>query len=120
MAIAVGNDAQFVRLLEVLGLDAEGRYATNAGRVAARAGAGPVARGRDRQLASGTSWSHALRAADVPAGPVASVGEALRAMEAAHDGALGAGGAAEMRLAPDPIRLDGESLPLRGVTAAAG
>ena len=36
LAIAVGNDAQFARLLEVLGLDAEGRYATNAERVAAR------------------------------------------------------------------------------------
>ena len=30
LAIAVGNDAQFARLLEVLGLDAEARYATNA------------------------------------------------------------------------------------------
>ena len=40
VAIAVGNDAQFARLLEVLGLDAEGRYATNAERVAARARAG--------------------------------------------------------------------------------
>ena len=35
LAIAVGNDAQFA-LLAVLGLDAAGRYGTNAERVAAR------------------------------------------------------------------------------------
>ena len=77
LAIAVGNDAQFARLLEVLGLDAEGRYATNAERVAAREELVPwlsaaiEGRGRDELV-------EALRAADVPAGPVASVGEALR------------------------------------------
>ncbi|HEX6475014.1 MAG TPA: CoA transferase, partial [Candidatus Limnocylindria bacterium] len=48
-----------------------------------------------------------------------SVGEALRGMEAAHDGAW-VQGAAPMRLAPDPIRLDGESLPLRGAPPLLG
>ncbi len=61
----------------------------------------------------------ALRAADVPAGPVASVGEALRSMEAAHDGHW-VQEASPMRLAPDPIRLDGESPPLRGVPPLLG
>ena len=111
LAIAVGNDAQFARLLEVLGLDAEVRYTTNAERVAAREELVPwlsaaiEGRGRDELV-------EALRAADVPAGPVASVGEALRDMEAAHGGAW-VQEAPPMRLAPDPIRLDGQSAPLR-------
>jgi formyl-CoA transferase/CoA:oxalate CoA-transferase len=110
LAIAVGNDAQFARLLEVLGLAAQARYATNADRVAAREEVIPwleaamKERGRDELVA-------ALRAADVPAGPVASVGEALRGMETAHGGEW-LHEAPPMRLAPDPIRLDGESLPL--------
>jgi crotonobetainyl-CoA:carnitine CoA-transferase CaiB-like acyl-CoA transferase len=55
----------------------------------------------------------------VPAGPVRGVGEALRAMEDAHDGDwLQTAGA--MRLAPDPIRLDGEHLPLRGAPPTTG
>lgn len=118
VAIAVGNDAQFVRLLKVLGLDAEGRYATNAERVAGRQelvawlSAAAAQRGRDELV-------EALRAADVPAGPVAGVGEALRSMEAAHDGHW-VQEAAPMRLAPDPIRLDGESPPLRGVPPLLG
>jgi crotonobetainyl-CoA:carnitine CoA-transferase CaiB-like acyl-CoA transferase len=111
LAIAVGNDAQFTRLLTVLGLAAEPGWATNAGRVAARRDlvarlAGVVAtRGRDELVQS-------LRAADVPSSPVASVAEALIEMQAAHDGAwIQASG--EMRLAPDPIRLGGHSLPVR-------
>jgi formyl-CoA transferase/CoA:oxalate CoA-transferase len=118
VAIAVGNDAQFVRLLEVLGLDAEGRYATNAERVAARQElvawlSGAIEQRKRDELVE------ALRAADVPAGPVAGVGEALRSMEAAHDGQW-AQEASPMRLAPDPIRLDGESPPLRGVPPLLG
>ena len=54
----------------------------------------------------------ALIQADVPAGPVNAVSEALAAMEAAHDGAW-VQEAAGMRLAPSPIRVDGHRLPLR-------
>jgi crotonobetainyl-CoA:carnitine CoA-transferase CaiB-like acyl-CoA transferase len=61
----------------------------------------------------------ALRAADVPAGPVSSVGEALRAMQDSHDGAW-LQSAGSMRLAPDPIRLDGEQLPMRGAPPLLG
>jgi crotonobetainyl-CoA:carnitine CoA-transferase CaiB-like acyl-CoA transferase len=118
LAVAVGNDAQFVRLLRVLELDAEGRYATNAERVAARGALVPwlsaaiKEHGRDELV-------EALRAADVPAGLVASVGEALRGMEAAHDGDW-VQEAPPMRLAPDPIRLDGESPPLREIPPLLG
>jgi crotonobetainyl-CoA:carnitine CoA-transferase CaiB-like acyl-CoA transferase len=118
VAVAVGNDAQFARLLEVLGVEPDERYATNAGRVADRAvlvpwlAAAIATRDRDDLVA-------ALRRADVPAGPVRSVGEALRGMQDAHAGAwLQDAGA--MRLAPDPIRLGGEQLPLRGVPPTLG
>jgi crotonobetainyl-CoA:carnitine CoA-transferase CaiB-like acyl-CoA transferase len=118
LAIAVGNDAQYARLLNVLGLPVEERYATNPARVASRdelvprLAAATAKRDRDELMA-------ALRAADVPAGPVSSVGEALRAMQDSHDGAwLQSAGA--MRLAPDPIRLDGEQLPMRSAPPLLG
>jgi crotonobetainyl-CoA:carnitine CoA-transferase CaiB-like acyl-CoA transferase len=110
LAVAVGNDAQFARLLDVLDLAPDSRYATNPGRVAFRGelipwlAASIQRRGRDE-------LAQALAAADIPAGPVNSVSEALAAMEAAHgawveevDG---------IRLAPNPLRLDGRRLPLR-------
>jgi crotonobetainyl-CoA:carnitine CoA-transferase CaiB-like acyl-CoA transferase len=118
VAVAVGNDAQFTRLLDVLRLEADECYTTNAGRVAARdeltprLAAATAERGRDELVA-------ALRAADVPAGPVSSVGEALRGMEQAHGGEW-LQTASKMRLAPDPIRLNGEQLPLRGAPPTLG
>ena len=111
LVVAVGNDAQFARLLDVLDLEPNSRHATNAQRVERRAELVSVlaeriaGRGRDELVA-------ALAAADVPAGAVNQVSEALAAMEAAHDGAW-AQTADGMRLAPDPIRVDGERLPLR-------
>jgi crotonobetainyl-CoA:carnitine CoA-transferase CaiB-like acyl-CoA transferase len=111
LVVAVGNDAQFARLLDVLDLEPDSRYATNAMRVERRAelvsvlAARIAGRGRDELVA-------ALATADVPAGPVNQVSEALAAMEAAHDGAW-TQAADGMRLAPDPIRVDGERLPLR-------
>jgi crotonobetainyl-CoA:carnitine CoA-transferase CaiB-like acyl-CoA transferase len=104
VVIAVGNDGQFRRLLDALGLrDYEGRYATNPQRVAAReelaASIESVTRARTRADLLG-----ALRAADVPAGPVNSVGEALSMMgdgwTRSKDG---------IGLAPGPIRLDGDA-----------
>jgi crotonobetainyl-CoA:carnitine CoA-transferase CaiB-like acyl-CoA transferase len=111
LVVAVGNDAQFASLLEVLDLPADARFATNADRLANRLEltatlAAAIARhDRDELVA-------ALRARDVPAGPVHSVGEALAAMQDAHGGAW-LEEAGEMRLAPSPIRLDGERTPLR-------
>jgi crotonobetainyl-CoA:carnitine CoA-transferase CaiB-like acyl-CoA transferase len=102
VVIAVGNDAQFARLLDVLGLaDSDGRYATNARRVdrAADLGAwlGAAIAGWDvRQLVA------ALATADVPAGPVNRVSGALAAM--GKDWATTVDGIA---LAPGPIRVDG-------------
>lgn len=108
LVVAVGNDAQFARLLDVLGLsDADGRFRTNPDRVARReelaAWLASEIRGRRRDELLG-----ALLDADVPAGPVNTVGEAVAAM--------GEGWTQEsdaIRLAPSPIVVDAERLPLR-------
>lgn len=101
LVIAVGNDAQFERLLRVLGLADDGRFATNPLRVGRRAelaawlGAVIGSRGREELLA-------ALSEADVPAGPVNSVPQALAAMGGGWTDEI-----AGIRLAPSPVRLDG-------------
>jgi formyl-CoA transferase/CoA:oxalate CoA-transferase len=112
VVVAVGNDAQFSRLLTVLRLtDTEGRFATNADRLRGRneltewIGAAIRQRQRDELV-------DALLAVDVPAGPVLGVADAVTAMERVHaedwvderDG---------IRLAPSPIRLDGRRLPIQ-------
>jgi crotonobetainyl-CoA:carnitine CoA-transferase CaiB-like acyl-CoA transferase len=111
LVVTVGNDAQFRRLLSVLGMTDDGRYATNPQRLARRgelvaAIADAIGRrDRDEVLA-------ALAAADVPAGSVNGVSEALADMEAAHGGAwtdLVDG----VRMAPASIRVDGARLPAR-------
>jgi crotonobetainyl-CoA:carnitine CoA-transferase CaiB-like acyl-CoA transferase len=110
LVLAVGNDRQFASLLDVLGLtDGDGRFATNPHRVERREeviallSAAIRGRGRDELLA-------ALAAADVPAGPVNRVGDAVAMLE--RDGPWtqeldGVG------MAPDPIRVDGARLPAR-------
>jgi crotonobetainyl-CoA:carnitine CoA-transferase CaiB-like acyl-CoA transferase len=118
LVVAVGNDAQFGRLLSVLGLPGDVRFATNTDRLGARDELVPLLaariaeRGRDELVS-------ALSAADVPAGPVNTVSEALADMEAAHGGAWTQTGEG-MRLAPDPIRVDGERLPLRDAPPRLG
>ena len=108
LVVAIGNDAQFGRLLDVLGLiDAAGRFATNPLRVESQ-----------EELADWLgdaigSWERgplvaALAAADVPAGPVNTVSEAVAAM--------GEGWVRELdgvRLAPGPMRVDGDLTPVR-------
>jgi crotonobetainyl-CoA:carnitine CoA-transferase CaiB-like acyl-CoA transferase len=111
LVVAVGNDAQFERLLAVLGLEPDPRFADNEGRLAGRDELVPLLAVRIGE------WSRdelvaALTKTDVPAGPVNSVSEALAAMEAAHDGAW-VQEVDGMRLAPAPIRVDGRRLPLR-------
>ncbi|HET6380449.1 MAG TPA: CaiB/BaiF CoA-transferase family protein [candidate division Zixibacteria bacterium] len=112
LVIAIGNNAQFGRLLEVLGVrDPDGRYATNALRL----------EHRDEVIASLADairvWKRddllrSLAEADIPAGPVNRVSEAVRMMEDAHGGSwLQEGG--PMRLAPSPLLVDGRRAPLR-------
>lgn len=111
VVVAVGNDAQFERLLAVLGLEPDARFADNEGRLAGRDELVPLLAVRIGEWARDDLVA-ALIQADVPAGPVNSVSEALAAMEAAHDGAW-VQEAAGMRLAPSPVRVDGHRLPLR-------
>jgi crotonobetainyl-CoA:carnitine CoA-transferase CaiB-like acyl-CoA transferase len=110
LVLAVGNDQQFARLCAVLDLPLDPAYATNPGRVARReelvtAIATAIGgRGREELLA-------ALAEADVPAGPVNRVGEAVAAMERAHpDGWITT--IDGVRLAPSPVRLDGRPTPI--------
>jgi len=111
LVIAVGNDAQFGRLLHVLALAHDGRYATNPMRLARRdelvawLGDAIVLRRRVELVA-------ALEAADVPAGPVNRVSEARSSMEAANDHAW-TQTLDGIRMAPNPIRVDGTRLPAR-------
>ncbi len=111
VVIAVGNDAQFERLLGVLGIDSDPRFATNEDRVAARDELVPLLAVQVGEWAR-DELVLALSQADVPAGPVNSVSEALAAMEAAHEDHW-TQTADGVRLAPSAIRVDGERLPLR-------
>jgi crotonobetainyl-CoA:carnitine CoA-transferase CaiB-like acyl-CoA transferase len=83
LVIAVGNDAQFAALRDVLGAPALGdaRFATNAGRVAHR---DDVVRLIGASLArkSAADWLRALRRAGVPAGAVGTVEDALARVQA--------------------------------------
>ncbi|TMB53022.1 MAG: CoA transferase [Chloroflexi bacterium] len=111
VAIAVGNDRQFARLISTLDLDPDDRFATNAGRVAHRAElipilAGAIAARRRDELVG------ALIATDVPAGPVNLVSEALAMMQATAGGAW-LQDAGQTRLAPNPIWVNRERLPAR-------
>ncbi|MEP7040701.1 MAG: CoA transferase [Chloroflexota bacterium] len=111
LVVAVGNDAQFERLLAVLELDPDPRFATNEDRLAARDELVVLLAVRIGKWAR-DELVGALATADVPAGPVNSVSEALASMEAAHDGSWTQSGDG-MRLAPSSIRLDGRRAPLR-------
>ena len=107
LVIAVGNDAQFGRLLGVLGLADDGGFATNPQRVAGReelaAWLGEAISRWDRAM-----LVEALTGADVPAGPVNSVAEAVAALDADWVQAVEGG-----RLPPSPIRVGGEVLTVR-------
>ena len=103
LVIAVGNDAQFGRLLGVLDLeDADARFGTNADRVAKRP---ELSAWLGQRIASRAveELVEELEAADVPAGRVHSVSEAVTAMGA--DWTTTVDG---IRLPPSPIRIQGE------------
>jgi len=79
LAVACGNDAQFVRLTEVLGLPglaADARFATNSARVQHRAELIPLL---EEALAAAPAqvWQDKLTGAGVPAGHVATIDEGL-------------------------------------------
>jgi crotonobetainyl-CoA:carnitine CoA-transferase CaiB-like acyl-CoA transferase len=114
IAVAVGNDGQFARLCAVLGrvgLAEDERYATNTARIAHRdeLSAHLAAAFRERRR---DEWVAALRAVDVPCGPVNDLGQAVELAEQ-----LGARAVVSLEH-PDgtvsrglatPVRLDGEA-----------
>jgi formyl-CoA transferase len=80
LAVAVGNDRQFQRLSDVLGvpeLAADARFATNPGRVAHRAALVAALEAALAQ-ASSVDWEQRLTAAGVPAGVVGDIGTGVR------------------------------------------
>jgi len=80
-AVAVGNDAQFGRLLAALGLEPDSRFATNSGRVRHRDAL--TARLEERtRTAPAAHWVETLTAVNVPCGPINSVPEAFAFAEA--------------------------------------
>ncbi|ODP36594.1 CaiB/BaiF CoA transferase family protein [Sphingomonas turrisvirgatae] len=109
LIIAVGNDAQFGRLCEVLGLALadDARFATNPARVANR----ETLAGIVGQAVAGWSkgaLSDALEAVGVPAGPINRINEAFADAQIVHRGMAierdGVPGVAS------PIVIDGERM----------
>jgi crotonobetainyl-CoA:carnitine CoA-transferase CaiB-like acyl-CoA transferase len=88
VVVAVGNDAQFARLAEVLGrpdLAADARFSTNAARVAHRdalvAVLAPLLAAQETE-----AWVRALDAADVPAGPINDLAQVFEDPQVRHRG----------------------------------
>jgi crotonobetainyl-CoA:carnitine CoA-transferase CaiB-like acyl-CoA transferase len=88
MIITAGNDGQFQRLCQCIGLPAlaaEPRFASNAQRVANRAALLPILSERLRQ--DGTkAWLAILEAAGVAAGPINEMSEVLQDPHVRHRG----------------------------------
>ena len=107
--LAVGNDSQFRSCCDVLGLAAERddpRYATNGGRIEHRASL------TDAIAAATRQWKRdellaALEAANVPAGPINTVNQALA------DPHLVARGMVVESIAADGRRFPGMRAPIR-------
>jgi len=110
VAIAVGNDAQFESLCAALGLPLEERFATNPARLAEREALTSLLAERMRTWRR-DSLVAALRAADVPAGPVNAVTDAVADLERATGGWVTEVDA--MRLAPSPLHVNGGTTPVR-------
>lgn len=113
IAVAVGNDAQFVRLCEAVGrrdLADDEKYASNAGRISNRS---ELAAALQKTFSQRTSdeWIEEVRKAGVPCGPVNSLADVFEDEHVRESGILRevehpASGA--LRLLSSPILIDGE------------
>ncbi|HVU76650.1 MAG TPA: CoA transferase [Gaiellaceae bacterium] len=81
LMICAGNDAQFARLADALGLEPDERFATNELRVANRDALRVLL---EERLAARTcaEWWEVLRTSGVPGGPVQTIAEAFSLAEA--------------------------------------
>jgi crotonobetainyl-CoA:carnitine CoA-transferase CaiB-like acyl-CoA transferase len=107
IAIAVGNDRLFARLCEVLGIEPDPRFATNAGRVEHRDALAGLLAPRLRERAA-DEWVAALRGASVPVGPINDVAEAFALARELGLEPTEPGG-----LPRPPLRIGGERPPVR-------
>ncbi|MEO0938119.1 MAG: CoA transferase [Pseudomonadota bacterium] len=107
--IAVGNDAQFQRFCDVMGLaeaGADPRFATNVGRIAHRAELMAHLRPALQKVPKAEVLAR-LHSVKVPVGPIHDVAEALGSDQAAARGAVVemASGDANLRLLGNPLKL---------------
>ncbi|RPH35478.1 MAG: CoA transferase [Chloroflexi bacterium] len=110
VVVAVGNDAQFVRLCALLEVEPRPEWGTNPDRN----------QRREELLATLVpriaEWSRdelvaAMVANDIPGGPVHSVAEATAAMRSVEPDWISSMGG--VQLPASPIRVDGQRLPIR-------
>jgi len=118
IVVAVGNDAQFGRLCEALGLPDladEERYATNPDRVANREELVAILQERFSERTA-DDWVGKVRGAGVPCGPVNALSDVFE-----DEHVLGSGmlrdvehpAAGMLRMLASPVLVDGERLPVR-------
>jgi crotonobetainyl-CoA:carnitine CoA-transferase CaiB-like acyl-CoA transferase len=118
LIVAVGNDGQFAKFCDVLGLPAlaaDPRFARNADRVRHRATLVPLLAERMRARPR-AEWLAALEAAKVPGGPINGLDEVFvdpqvqaRGMTVSMSHPL----AGEVRLVASPIKLSGTPVQYR-------
>ncbi|MEJ7776329.1 MAG: CaiB/BaiF CoA-transferase family protein [Sphingomicrobium sp.] len=106
--IAIGNDRQFARLAELCGhaeWAADERFASNSARVANRdAIEALVQHAISGRLAA--EWLEALEQANIPAGPINRITQALGDVQAQHRRMVRTVGG--LQLVGSPVRIDGE------------
>ncbi len=118
IVVAVGNDTQFGRLCEALGLPElveEERYATNPERVANREELVAVLQERFSERTA-DEWVEKVRDAGVPCGPVNTLPDVFE-----DEHVLGSGmlqnvdhpAAGVLKMLTSPVLVDGERLPVR-------
>ena len=118
IAVAVGNDAQFRRLCEAVGLPEladNDRYATNPDRVANREELVATLQDRFAERPA-DEWVEKVREAGVPCGPVNALADVFEDGHVLGSGVLGnvehpTAGALRMLLSP--VLVDGERPPVR-------
>jgi crotonobetainyl-CoA:carnitine CoA-transferase CaiB-like acyl-CoA transferase len=104
--LAVGNDRQFARLAEIIGLAPDPRFVTATQRVTARAELTPLIEAATRQWPRDTLLLR-LEEAGIPAGPINTVAQAFADPQARHRGM-----ALEMSRADGAV-VPGVRLPIR-------
>jgi crotonobetainyl-CoA:carnitine CoA-transferase CaiB-like acyl-CoA transferase len=116
IAVAVGNDAQFRRLCEVIGReDLADHYATNPDRVANRE---ELVETLQREFSNRTTeeWVEAIRGVGIPCGPVNTLAEALADEHLSSTDMLQEIEhplAGMLRMLGSPLLIDGERLPIQ-------